>query len=122
VLKGGGLTLSTQPLDPEDDTVIIGDNGVLCKSESKTTTNCSFSAKIHEDPKPFLSPIMSDQPTDGKLLFQKVVENERSSKAKKTVVVYWSFMVEKTKTSCDLLLCLTVEKDGDEIRIGVEQG
>ncbi|GMH52418.1 hypothetical protein TL16_g01226 [Triparma laevis f. inornata] len=35
------------------------------------------------------------------------------------IVVYWSFMVDKTKTSCDLLLCLQVERDGDEIRINV---
>ncbi|GMH94453.1 hypothetical protein TL16_g12910 [Triparma laevis f. inornata] len=118
---GAEKEAATRPLDPEDDTVIVCNNGVL--SKRTTTTNCSFSAKIHEEPKPFLKAHLENYAKDDKLLFQEVVKDERSSEAEAEavaiVIVYWSFMVDKTKSSCDPLLRWTVEMDGEEIRIGV---
>ncbi|GMH58850.1 hypothetical protein TrLO_g8000 [Triparma laevis f. longispina] len=109
---------NTLPLDRDIPEVEKFDDNVL----SKTTNNCRFTVTIHEDPKTFLSALIQNYTKVSKTLFQKVFEDEQSDRG---VVVYWSFMAQ-TKTSCELLLRLKVEEDGDAIKILVtsieEQG
>lgn len=101
------------PLEFDSPNVMKFDDNVI--SKSTITNNCSFSTSIRMPPQELLDALTKDHTaTDSKLLFQKTVK-----KSDGEIVVYWSFMLDKTKTSCDLLLRLTVEKDGDEIRIGV---
>ena len=43
---GASYTSTTKALDPNDGAVVKGENDCL----SKTTNNCSFSIKIHDEP------------------------------------------------------------------------
>ncbi|GMH77977.1 hypothetical protein TL16_g07607 [Triparma laevis f. inornata] len=99
-------------INPDDFLVTRDEHDVL--SKNTTTNTCSFSVKIHDDPKPFLQALITDHTPEGKLLHQKVLEDDDSG-----IIVYWSFLADKMKASCDLLLRLNIEEDGDEIRIGV---
>ncbi|GMH70055.1 hypothetical protein TrLO_g14469 [Triparma laevis f. longispina] len=112
---GASYTSTTKPLDPKDGTVVKGENDCL----SKTTNNCSFSIKIHDEPQTFLEALTSNHvnTTMTEKLYQEVIENESSSGAE--IIVYWSMMATSSK-SCDMILQFLVEKqDDDEIIIRV---
>lgn len=65
---------SSQPLDRDNLGVDQFDQNVL--NENTITNTCRFSVKIHEEPKSFLDALLTDQTKDGKMLYQKVVEDQ----------------------------------------------
>ena len=81
---------------------------MLC--EKRTINNYRTDVTIHEVPEALLEALLGDQTKMGKTLYQKNVGEG---------IVYWSFMVDNTKT-CDLLLRMRVErqdKDGAGVKV-----
>ena len=89
---------SIEPFDRDNPGVKKVGGNVLVKST--TTNTCSFNVDIHEGLEELLEALFNDQTKVDKTLFQQVIEEG---------VVYWSFMVNNTK-SCDLLLRMRVER------------
>ncbi|GMH83939.1 hypothetical protein TrST_g13115 [Triparma strigata] len=82
----------------------VGAN-VLC--ENIFINNCRTEVTIHEGLEELLEALFRDQTKLGKTLYQNNVEKG---------VVYWSFMINNTK-SCDLLMGMRVEERQDEERM-----
>ena len=78
---------------------------MLC--ENIFINNCRTEVTIHEGLEELLEALFRDQTKLGKTLYQNNVEKG---------VVYWSFMINNTK-SCDLLMGMRVEERQDEERM-----
>jgi hypothetical protein len=76
-------------------------------SEMRTINHYRTDVTIHEGLEELLKALFGDQTKVDKTLYQKVLEEG---------VVYWSFMVNNTK-SCDLLLRMRVEERQDELGV-----
>ena len=97
---------SSAPTEPlSRGTPGVKDFGVKVLSKSTTINNCQNDTTIHEEPAVLLEALIGDQPKMGKTLFQRVLEDG---------VAFWSFMVEGTTKSCDLLLRMRVERQGED--------
>ena len=73
--------------------------------KNTTTHTCHTEVTIHVEPEVFLKALLGNHMKVGKMVYQNSVEKG---------VVYWSFMVNKSK-SCDLLMRMRVEeRDGEE--------
>ncbi|GMH79622.1 hypothetical protein TrLO_g105 [Triparma laevis f. longispina] len=85
---------------------------------SSSTNNCWFGTTIHVPPEEVFDAFFGDfTNATNKMLYQKVIEDERGDES---VVLFWSFMVDQTK-SCELALRLKKVKGSEgEIIIGVE--
>ncbi|GMH90956.1 hypothetical protein TL16_g11920 [Triparma laevis f. inornata] len=112
-LKKPGATAATPAYDlrlldhNKPNVTKLNDNVV---GKNIATTNCSFDTRIHEPPEEVLNAFFGDFTNDNnKMLYQKVIDGESGEES---VVLFWSFMVEGTK-SCELALCLNQVEGGE---------